>query len=678
MQSIPICAPATLAVALLPTPSATITAVSDPLVAAAPPPGLLAWQTTAASKPPAAPRNAATLSPRFAAFLLVLLLLGLPLLLGRALPNALRGLGRLVALHFTLLPGTTRLSLAKAIGAKNGVFSTRDLAATGINGALALFGIVFFVRGRRRKEEIVCRIAGFEFDANTFCRGVLVSGSTGCGKSVCGIVRIVHELCMNCPKEVDPATGALIKAGWGGAIFDYKGELPDELRPTFRFYKREDDLLVLRSRPLDAPKGWIPEARLNLLGDDTIPGRDYANILCDAAMIAEGKKGSGEGNPFFPLAAKDAITKAITLCRAISTLQVGAQPNTPPSERFGPRIDRLYRLLMDRDSFDEAMNEAGVYEPFKAPRAPQKTAEADATQPRFRQSKILVAKSPEAAEVREALLMMHRSYFNIEGETFNSVQRTALNYLAPYMERDILDVFSTDSTVSISQLNEGKIIVVAMPMLYQAQRTYIQIILSQMLFAHAKRRFDLSPADRRKLPINVLFVDEFQKMANDQYGDMDVTRGARFTCVLGTQGVDSLYPVLGKERAEVLLANVRTRIIGQSFNPTAAESDANFLGKREVEEMSITKGEGAPSRSYRKEIKHYHQPHDLQKLAKYNFIVTHPDGRSRKLVLPPLTPDGKIQDWWWSSEVWKSNTISVGWLAIRMFIGRLFGTRVRE
>ena len=61
------------------------------------------------------------------------------------------------------------------------------------------------------------------------------------------------------------------ESDWGGLCCDEKGIYYETLVRMARKYNRQDDLLLLQTRPDYADEDWIPPARFNLLSDPTIP-----------------------------------------------------------------------------------------------------------------------------------------------------------------------------------------------------------------------------------------------------------------------------------------------------------------------------------------------------------------------------------------------------------------------
>ena len=123
-------------------------------------------------------------------------------------------------------------------------------------------------------------------------------------------------------------------------------------------------------------------------------------------------------------------------------------------------------------------------------------------------------------------------------EQMGGVKETIGNYLQFFLTPDITEVFCVKkSTFAFHEINRGKIICVAMPQKYQAERRYINTFLKMLFYTHALRRFDRAKADRANDNLLILWADEAQRFvtASDEgmsdYNCVDVMREARATLV---------------------------------------------------------------------------------------------------------------------------------------------------
>ena len=101
-------------------------------------------------------------------------------------------------------------------------------------------------------------LKGLTWDRNEFCRGWLIRGKTGCGKTKSGILNLMFQVFTN-------------ERNWGGVCIDEKGLFWETLCAMARHFGREGDLILLQVRPEGAGTDWNPSACFNLLSDRRIP-----------------------------------------------------------------------------------------------------------------------------------------------------------------------------------------------------------------------------------------------------------------------------------------------------------------------------------------------------------------------------------------------------------------------
>ena len=74
---------------------------------------------------------------------------------------------------------------------------------------------------RRARYPIILRLGGFSWDIHSFCRGWLITGQVGTGKTAGAINTMLWQVSKNCPT-------------WGGVCVDDKGLYWDCLLYTSR------------------------------------------------------------------------------------------------------------------------------------------------------------------------------------------------------------------------------------------------------------------------------------------------------------------------------------------------------------------------------------------------------------------------------------------------------------
>ena len=125
-------------------------------------------------------------------------------------------------------------------------------------GGLAAWSVWCATRGARTTAPPILRLGGFSWDLFSFCRGWLIVGETGSGKTLASINTMLWQVSKNCPR-------------WGGICIDDKGLYWETLSEMFRHLGREQDLILLKVRPDDAPADWTPEHTFNFLEDSRLP-----------------------------------------------------------------------------------------------------------------------------------------------------------------------------------------------------------------------------------------------------------------------------------------------------------------------------------------------------------------------------------------------------------------------
>ena len=179
----------------------------------------------------------------------------------------------------------------------------------------ALFGIKF--------NRHVAKLGGLTWRRNQFCRGWLITGDTGSGKTSSGINQLAHQVFRNEPK-------------WGGLCIDEKGVYWETLSAMAEHYQRRNDLIHLQIRPDDTDVKWKPPHLFNLTGDPRIPFSTYAKFVVDTATSL----GQGGDKGFFKSQAQTHIAHALEM---LSELR---QPVT---------LQGAYALLCNKDNLADQL-----------------------------------------------------------------------------------------------------------------------------------------------------------------------------------------------------------------------------------------------------------------------------------------------------------------------------------
>ncbi len=455
-------------------------------------------------------------------------------------------------------------------------------------GALSAIGWIFFFQALRKREKYIVSLKGLHWTRADFCRGWLITGDTGSGKTRSGITPLLFQVFKNEPR-------------WGGLCIDDKGVYWETLSEMARYFHRERDLILLKIRPDHADATWTPEHRFNLTSDRSIPYSAYAKFAVDTAASL-GQQGD---KSFFKSQAQIHIAHAL---EALDEVQADVT------------LENVYELLLNESELGAVIKELG---------------------------------ENSKTERRQILADHFRyRYLNQPPEQIGGVKETIGNYLNNFLTPDIAQVFcSGESTFQFNAIDRGKIICVVMPQKFQTERRYVNTFLKMLFYTHALRRFDQPKTQRDRNNLLILWADEAQRFmtANEDgmsdYNSIDVLREANATVVAAAQSSTSFIPPLGKEKARVLLLNLRNRIIFKSADEADAVESADFLGKRRIVKKTWGYSGGRSNQSYSHDEEYHIKPHVLRTMRKHTAVLVHCEKGFRKEVLPPLDPHGQVSPW---------------------------------
>jgi type IV secretory pathway TraG/TraD family ATPase VirD4 len=453
---------------------------------------------------------------------------------------------------------------------------------------LVTAAVLIIRRWRRSTKHVVVRLAGFAWAGDDFCRGWLITGDTGSGKTRSGITRLLYQVFQNEPT-------------WGGLCIDDKGIYWETLSQMAKHFGREDDLILLQVRPDEAASSWQPRHTYNLTSDHSIPFNTFAKAVVDTAASL----GQAGDKAFFKNQAQTHIAAALETLR-----EIGADVT----------LENAYHLLLDQTDLDEAMTD--------------------------------LASSHQTVRRRELAEHFANRFLSQPPEQIGGVKETIANYLQPFITPEIAQVFcGVGNSFDFADVDRGKIICVAMPQKFQMERRYINTFLKMLFYTHALRRFD-KPADERKRDnLLILWADEAQRFVTasedgmSDYNCIDVIREARATVVAAAQSSTSFVPPLGREKARVFTLNLRNRLIFKAADEEGALESADFLGKKRVIKKSWGYHSGKMSRNYSEHEEHKIKPHILRNYPKHTAVVVHCERGYRTKVLPPLEPNGETCSW---------------------------------
>jgi hypothetical protein len=457
------------------------------------------------------------------------------------------------------------------------------------------YGVLLVIMGfrlllaPRRRNNYVARLGGLIWKRNQFCRGWLITGDTGSGKTSSGINQLAHQVFQNEPN-------------WGGLCIDEKGVYWETLAAMAKQYNRENNLIHLRIGNDPADANSQPSHRFNLTGDRSIPFMTYAKFVVDTATSL----GQGGDKGFFKSQSQIHITYALELLFELR------RPIT---------LAGAAALLTDPDSLKEQIDNLGN-----------------------------LVETPRRAAVREHFL--NRFINDQPAEQIGGVRETIGNYLQYFLTPEVAEIFCAEkSTFDFSAIDTGKIILVTMPQKFQTERRYVNTFLKLLFYNHALRRFDQSKAERAKNNLLILWADEAQRFmtasedGTSDYNCVDVIREAGATIVAAAQSTTSLIPPLGNDKSKVLTLNLRNRMIFRSADEADAVQAADFLGKKRVFKRSWGSSAGRRNVNYSEAEEHKIKPYQLRNLRDHECVLVHCEKGFRRMTLPPLEANGQVAKW---------------------------------
>ncbi|MGA3008577.1 MAG: type IV secretory system conjugative DNA transfer family protein [Opitutaceae bacterium] len=455
------------------------------------------------------------------------------------------------------------------------------------SGVFVAFGFAALAL-RRPKSRPIVRLARLSWSREDFCRGWLITGDTGSGKTRSGITQLLYQVFEN-----EPA--------WGGLCIDDKGVYWETLREMAAHFNRQHDLILLQVKPEGASAGWKPPHTYNLTSDRRIPFTTYAKFVVDTATSL-GQQGD---KAFFKNQAQTHVALGL------ETLYEAGMDVT---------LENAHEMLLDETAMDEAVGEIS----------------------QGRQTE------------RQRIVVHHflNRYRNQPPEQLGGVKETIANYLQSFLTPEIAQVFCpAENTFEFDDIDRGKIICVAMPQKFQAERRYINTFLKMLFYAHVLRRFDQSKEERKDGNLLILWADEAQRFVTasedgmSDYNCIDVMREAHATLVAAAQSTTSFIPPLGADKARVLTLNLRNRMIFKAADEAGAVESADFLGQKKVIKRSWGFSNGMYSRNYFEQEEHKIKPYLLRHLRKHQCVLAHCEKGFKRTLLPPLEPNGKIAPW---------------------------------
>jgi hypothetical protein len=408
---------------------------------------------------------------------------------------------------------------------------------------------------------------------------------------------------------------------WGGLIIGEKGIEWIAAEALLAHYDRSLDLCVIRTNPGGDEGNWLPATRFNLLSLEGVSADTYAAMLVETSQSVEEPSSRDE---FFVPQARDKIAWGIRLLRAVRKRAI-AEGGSADSKDNNPDLCTLLHLLTSYDAF--AAHAANCLE-----RTPS------------------LSSCPVFAEARH---MLEANYWTQPAEQLGGVRSTIYNYLVPFADRDMAEVFCRDSTFDLRDVMAGKVVCLAIPQKHWLQRRYVSTLLKQLTYHIILTRFDhCDAAAKARQNVVVVEQDEWQRHVVKADCDVDVVREANGAVFASAQSVNAIWSRLGgKEAAAPLIANLRNRWICQAATQECADESSSHIGTQLAVERSVSTGDSGKSVSTTEREHPLLPASALRSLRPFHVAFSPAEGpwAFRLGISMPADPDGSIPTWWFGS-----------------------------
>jgi Type IV secretory system Conjugative DNA transfer len=372
---------------------------------------------------------------------------------------------------------------------------------------------------------------------------------------------------------------------WGGAVVDQKGQFYEVVREVASTFAVEDKLVVLRVRE-------NAKNKYNLLSYPGIPWRSYAGIIVDTAESI----GVRFSDSFWKNSAEELIEVMLQLTAVGKT----------------PTFADLYDMINDKENMQSLVDDL-----------------------------TLMSNALSGIEQEMALKKL-KHFMKLSQGQKDGILGACKNMLNFFGTPVIREVFCPDyNTVDFSDIDNGKIFVISMPQRYSRERNYFNTFLKLLFANHAKFRFD-KPG---KYNLIAFVADEAQLVvtSSEMSSDHDIvsiTREAKATYILATQSITSLAPKLDSKKLDALVLNLSSQIYFTVADSKSAKLASEVFGEHTVIDESKSTSKNGSSTSRREVEKPIYKPSELRSLNKYECIIKHPDGRHKKIYMPPVGKKG--------------------------------------
>lgn len=384
--------------------------------------------------------------------------------------------------------------------------------------------------------------AGEAFTIADAVEGLLVTGRSGGGKS-----SGTGEL----------ACKAMIHNGFGALVLVYKAQDVHDWIAWCKEAGRSDDVILIqpggpwRFNPLAA------EARRSGEGGGYAENvvSMFGNIMELAGRDRGGGGGGGGNDPFWRMAVQRCI-------RVFTSLSIQATGTVS--------VDTIYKAFTTAPKTVEEVTTTKWKDGFCCQL--------------LRQAEKRIKTPAERREFEQTADYIFDERPRLGDKTRSSIDAYLTAIIDP-MQRGVLhELFGTDTTFTPDLSEQGKIIIVGLPVMQYGELGLIANVLMKYAWQRSIQRRAVTPETR---PV-VMVADEAQFFVTSQ--DMyhqTVCRGVKCATVLLTQNVSNFYAALGgaggsekaRSEADSLFANLNTKVFHSNGDSVTNEWAAEQIGK---------------------------------------------------------------------------------------------------
>ena len=558
-------------------------------------------------------------------------------------------------------------------------------------------------------------LLGMDWDEKDFCRGWLITGRTGSGKTTGAISQIFHSLFQKCPtfggviidakansyhyfeklaqsynQKSKVKTIKIRPSIWIIKIEANNDEVIHELVERLKFLGiKEEELdyaqLDTRTRILEiysnqitgreiqeiiegiegdnnckleleeiVNQKFVIQNTFNLIGDNSIPAKTYAIMLADAINEKSFNADSFSSQTVIVIARMIDFLRGLNALEKIKIFPVDLEEEEEDK-------NKIKRIIEEMPKFPAISNIAYYLfnlEKFRLILSFFLNEEVKAI---IYNKKLSIKESEILDNFYQAIEEIYSQTLSQEETTnqFRGIVATIENYISPFMANDVKEVFCTrTSTIKLSDVENGKLIAFSIPVKYEEVRKVVGSFLKGLFYNHSLNRLS-QPTTLNKRNLLVGLLDEAQNtvsgggfLSDDKF--VDKAREARATLIVATQSVTSFDSSrLSKQEKDVLLLNLSNCLFFQGSDDASNQYIVDRVGSREKNKESRSYSRGRSSTSVSKEIKPFIRKDEVNNFAKFYAIAEHCSQGFRKGYIPPLNEKGKVPLYYWKLRLWE-------------------------